>query len=52
MSFFTEILNKREENSIRLEAEADEALLSDKRGIKIEEEIEDAQSAVLLRVSR
>ena len=47
MSFFTDILNKREENNIRLEHEADESLFGDKRGIRIEEEIEDAQSAVL-----
>lgn len=47
MSIFNEILQKREDNNIRLESEADGFLFNNKRRIRIEEEIDDAQSAVL-----
>ena len=47
MSLFNEILQKREENNIRLETEADRSLINNKQGIHIEEQIEDAQTAVV-----
>ena len=47
MSIFNELLQKKEENNIRLEKEADRSLINDKEGINIEEPIDDAQTAVI-----
>lgn len=49
---FKEIIQSREQNNIRLEADADQALLRDKRGIRLESPIEDAQTAVLFILER
>ena len=42
---FREIIQNREQNNIRLEADADQALLRNKRGMRLESPIDDAQTA-------
>ena len=44
---FNEIIRNREKNNIRLESDADQALLHNKSGIRVENPIDDAQTAVL-----
>ena len=47
MSLYGDIINQREENNIRLEESGDQSLLKDENVIRIENTVDDAQSAVL-----
>ena len=47
MSFYGEIIRKREENNLRLEQNADLSLLQDQRIPLLEDEVNDAQTAML-----
>jgi len=47
MGLYREIIQNREENNIRLEQAADQALLQDRQILLIEDEIDDAQTTVL-----
>lgn len=47
MRLYGEIIKSREENNIRLEHDADQSLLRDAQILRIESEIDDAQTAVL-----
>lgn len=46
MGIYSEVIKNKEENNIRLEKYADESLIQDKKMIRIEDEIDDAQTAV------
>lgn len=47
MGIYTKVIQQKEENNIKLEKYADESLAQDKKMVRMEEEVEDAQSAVL-----
>ncbi len=47
MGLYTESIRKREENNIKLERYADESLISNRRMLRVEEDIEDSQSALI-----
>ena len=47
VGIYTEAIRKKEENNIRLERYGDESLADDKKIFRLEDEVEDAQSAVL-----
>lgn len=47
MGLYGEIIKQREENNVRLEQDADQSLLQDRRVMLLENELDDAQSAVL-----
>ena len=47
MGLYTEVIKKKEENNINLKKYADEALINDASMVRIENEIDDAQTALL-----
>lgn len=52
MRLYGEIINKREDNNKRLEYDADQSLLLDRQTLRIENEVDDAQTAVLYILER
>lgn len=52
MRLYGEIINKREDNNKRLEYDADQSLLLDRQTLRIENEVDDAQTAALYILER
>ncbi len=52
MSIYDDLIRRKEENNVRLEQSADRALLEDERLIRIENEMDDVQSALLCILER
>ena len=52
MNMYEELIRKREENNLRLEENADQMLLRDDSPIRIENEMDDVQSAMLCILER
>ncbi len=52
MALYDEVIRKKEQNSLDLERGADQSLLKDEKTIRIENDIDDAQSAVLFIIEK
>ena len=52
MGLYTNNIRKKEENNIKLEQYADEALISNRRMLRLEDDIEDVQTALIYMLER